>query len=187
MQDLWTLFTVHYDIVSDSSPCLDEVCSANSTLLGYLITDEDDPILGNKAVCVLCPRAFSISNHRGISCDSLGNIVSTKMDVLGSTILHEMMHWDYFITSVTDGKPLVDWDQIRNGLSRPTGTIHTMPCWSTRSLPNQRSQEPATSPNPVWNPDNYVWFAMEVWWRKTCPHIDFGAALPGSPNARHPI
>jgi hypothetical protein len=32
------------------------------------------------------------------------------MDVIGSTILHEMLHWEYHIALIAAGEPLVDKD-----------------------------------------------------------------------------
>jgi hypothetical protein len=51
--DLWTLFTIHYDVMSDPPQAPAEDCSADPTLISYLVTEDEDPGLGNKAVCLL--------------------------------------------------------------------------------------------------------------------------------------
>lgn len=185
--DLWKLFTIHYDVTTDPRPVPSEDCSADTTLMGYLLTGEDDPRLGNQAVCVLCPRAFTYHNLRDIPCSDLDAVVSRKMDVIGSTILHEVLHWEYLITPFSEGEPLVDWELNPPNWPAPPDGYDPYNAMQINRLSTEPEKPGSTSPNPVRNPDNYVWLVLEAWWRRVCPHIDFSEALADKPGVAHPL
>jgi hypothetical protein len=184
---MWKHFTIHYDTMPELATIASEDCSAVPDLIGYLVTDGEVATLGkDEAVCVLCPRAFLYPNLREVSCADLDTVVSPKMDVTGGTLLHEMFHWNYLITPFSEGEELVDWEPDPPDWPAPPDGYNPYNAMQINRLSTEPEKLGSVQPNPVRNPDNYVWFALEAWWRKMCPHGVFGEALPLPPGAEHP-
>jgi hypothetical protein len=108
------------------------------------------------------------------------------MDNLAATVLHEYLHWDRLTTggiANMGGPPLIqDWNDPPVDGAEPAsgyGPYNSM-------YINQLYAEPGLAangldrPNPYHNSENYVWFALEEYFKWKCPdHAGgFGDPLP---------
>jgi hypothetical protein len=73
-------------------------------------------------------------------------VVSSKMDVIGGTMLHEMLHWDYLITPITEGEPLVDWEPDPDNWPEPPSGYDACNTMQINRLSTQPEKPGATSP-----------------------------------------
>jgi hypothetical protein len=107
---------------------------------------------------VLCPSAFThggidkgygkipFFNVPKVSCENFGSRVSWKMDTLGSTIMHEYMHYV--------------------NLHNPPfpGRIRDI-AWGPFDVRNMNKKD------AIYNADSYTWFAIENLWSVLCVNL----------------
>ena len=122
-----------------------------------------------------CPPAFQTAlKYSDISCNDLGDTMSTKMDFLGATIMHEWMHNDAIGAAAT-GQHIIDVNG-EDGYG-PTAVRNLL-----INTPDQC----------VKNADSYTWLALEVFWTALCLQntIPFYKDPPGvvdPPAAPQPV
>jgi hypothetical protein len=103
-----------------------------------------------------------------VTCNTLGDTTSWRMNTLGSTILHE---WTHIV-------PLVG--QALASTHRPIdSTVDTLNGNSVYGC--VQTQAIADNEEAFYIADSYVWFAMEAFWSKKCGKT-FGKPGPGDGN-----
>ena len=106
-------------------------------------------------ITYFCPVAYTRTpRYNQISCAALGDTMSTKMDFIGATIMHEWLHNDG-IGKAALGFHIEDVD----------GEAGYGPL-ATRQM---RTNKPDQC---VENADSYTWLALEVFWTTLCLHKD---------------
>lgn len=143
----------------------------NGHWFGYTRQQETDwdP---NAAAVILCPFALTLRDLRTSACTDIHTTTSYGMFVLAAALLHEFLHWEYLTAGALNGAYIGDWnDPVQ---TPPEGQTAIQPpngygpfnCMTINALHN-----------PLLNADNYVWFALEAYWRETCPGYLPGPAL----------
>ena len=181
--------SIHYDVMTFPPPIPAHECAQIPTLLGCRFERPGDAIADwpdDWSVCVLCPNAFNLGGLRTTTCDSLGTVTSAQMDVLGATMLHEFMHWE-FMTVPLIGYPIYDWNRVLyNPGAYPANAYGAFNCAEINRLSLQPASRGKIVPNPMQNTDSFVYFALETYWRKKCG-VDFSPAVaPDPPGPMHP-
>ncbi|KAF4445781.1 Metallopeptidase, catalytic domain [Fusarium austroafricanum] len=137
-------------IVSDYKNEDDEWACTDDTMAEIRDYDTKNPKI------VVCPKTGFGSGGLGkgykgveaLRCSSFDDQVSTKMDSLGSVLLHEYTHWDLLVKGI-----------FKNG----TDDVGYGP-YKCQHLPRK---------DKLKNADNYSWFANEVYWSSMCG-VDYG-------------
>lgn len=129
-------------------PCADGAAAYTVQVAPGVIPPGSPP---TTTVSYYCPPAFLTPlKYSDISCTDLGDTVSTEMDFLGATIMHEWMHNDAIGAAAT-GKHITDVNgQAGYG---PAGTRNLLINTPTECVDNA---------------DSYTWLALEVFWTKLC-------------------
>ena len=150
-------------------------------LAGYLTQDLPWTLLPtNGAAMVLCPVIFSTNAQGGnqypdlseITCASFGNPLQASrrnMRSIVRVLLHEIMHFNHLFGK--DAKPLFidDWNRLGYPNQDPPDGYGPV----NAQIIQQREEDvpipPSPNvPNPLYNSDNYVFFALEVYFQSVC-------------------
>lgn len=92
-----------------------------------------------------CNKAlFGQPRLKDLSCNSLGNRVSSRMDSFEATILHELFHWQGLGDQVTRYRI------------------------SDYAYGAANSQRLASDPRAIYNADSYTWFVIETYFTRKC-------------------
>lgn len=83
-----------------------------------------------------------------VVCQTCYPRVSKRMEVFGTVVLHEYIHWEKLASPVLKG-PF--------GLEFPDDVV--CGCWDVRQLSKEDARD---------NADSYAWLATEVFWRYQC-------------------
>lgn len=155
---------------SDASDCADQ--GANTWLAHFYNTIPSASNYAARAL-ILCPAAFretpnDLPQPGDISkCSGLKAFATYDMDSLSATLLHESMHFRFLINRATSS-PIVDWNVDPSYEETRILPLTGYGPYNTFYL-NQRSTIPTTPQrDPRLNADNYVWFALEVYWGALC-------------------
>ncbi|EXJ70876.1 uncharacterized protein A1O5_05868 [Cladophialophora psammophila CBS 110553] len=122
----------------------------------------------------------------GFGCAGLGDRDTAFMKVMGSTVLHELLHWPWMFLSVPDYDRLIPdhdhriWDYdgpwVPGGAYGPYNTMRI----------NQLPADPRTGKSQsLQNADNYVWYALSRYWSFRCGR-SFGPALSAADDQNLP-
>ncbi|KAK4696448.1 hypothetical protein P7C71_g1466, partial [Lecanoromycetidae sp. Uapishka_2] len=102
-------------------------------------------------VSYYCPPAFQTAlKYSDIKCADLGNTMTTDMDFLGATIMHEWMHNDAIGAAAT-GNHIID--------------VNGEAGYGPAAVRNLLINTPTECVN---NADSYTWLALEVFWTQLC-------------------
>ncbi|KAJ5887384.1 hypothetical protein N7495_007425 [Penicillium taxi] len=130
-------------------------CGKDDDMGEIHLFDTSNPIL------VVCDYALDRGNiDKGyddipaVTCDNIGDTVGSKMDTLGSTILHEYTHWKDLVVPPLDAST----------------QDYAYGAYASQHLDNKKK---------IMNAENYNWFATEVFWTAKCDR-DFKAATKKS-------
>ena len=104
-----------------------------------------------------------------ITCCELDDWTSFQMLPLAGTILHEFLHWEYLTSEL--GYQIGDWNSPAVPNALPPNGYGPYNC----QLVGANGEEFS-----LRNADNYVWYALEVYWRKVCPNRPFEPPRPRS-------
>ncbi|KAH0829527.1 hypothetical protein FOPE_10537 [Fonsecaea pedrosoi] len=117
----------------------------------------------------------------GFGCDGLGDRDTAYMKVIGSTVLHELLHWPWMFLSVPDYTTLVpDHDHRITDYTGPWVEGAYGPYNAMRI--NQLPPDPRTGMSQsIQNADNYVSYALSRFWSFRCDKT-FGPALSADDN-----
>ncbi|WPG99252.1 Hypothetical protein R9X50_00206300 [Acrodontium crateriforme] len=114
-----------------------------SVVLAYTATFIVDG--GTIARTHVCDEGYKLPALSKVTCNSLGDTVSNKMDILGGILLQQWIHFDA-IGKDNMGRHVGD---VPNGYG---------PANVRELLPTDQAKNAA----------NYRWFALETFWRVTC-------------------
>lgn len=134
-----------------------DLCDGNTEAYTNPFPAGFDPGLPNTATFTFfCDPAFNLPGRYGdITCANVGDTLSTNMEFLGGTILHEWMHNDGIGAQGTGGAHIGDY-------STPQDARAGYGPYKTRQLLiNNPSQ-------CITNADNYLWLAYEIIFTKAC-------------------
>src|SRR4051794_15258035 len=134
-----------------------------------------------------CPNSFDgLRDLDAVGCDLLDTTTSYAMDNLAATVLDEYLHWDRLTTGgiVKMGGPLLIQDWHYPPVDGADSTSGYGPYNSMRINQLYAQPERATngrdSPNPYHNSENFVWFALEEYFKWKCPERAAGFDDPAS-------
>ncbi|KAL8740836.1 MAG: hypothetical protein Q9190_006502 [Brigantiaea leucoxantha] len=103
-----------------------------------------------------CDPAFTLPDRYGdLSCAKVGDTVSSKMEFLGASILHEWMHNDGVGKAGTGGDHIGDY-KTPEDVSAGYGP------YKTRQLLINKPDQ------CIKNADSFVYLALEILWTKAC-------------------
>ena len=178
-----------YDDVPQYTECEDD-----KDLSAYFI--QNPPTHANPHGCtiVFCPNGFSgLPDLDAVPCASLETATSYAMDNLAATILHEYLHWNYLVAggnvNIRAPQMIQDWN-LNPSVPDADPPSGYGPYYSMRI--NQLYAQPGHSsnggarPDPSSNAENYVWFALEEYFKWKCPDQAGGFSdplpVPAPPN-----
>lgn len=137
---------------------------------------------------VMCPYAVEAQNSQNLfdmTCEQVGTVVSYDMDSLASIIFHDFLYL-LCMTNLVMSAAILDWNSDNKvpNANPPNGygPYNAMEI-NRLSDPSPIDEETAVA-YPLYNADNYVYFALEVFWRQKCPKVDFAPARPSPPGSR---
>ena len=128
-----------------------------------------DPGAPNTAsITFFCDKAFTLpSRYEDITCATVGDTLSTSMEFLGGTILHEWMHNDALGAQGTGGSHIGDFNPRTfldpRGQDDPSAGYG--PYKSRQLFINHPEQ-------CIVNADNFLWLAYEILWTRACLNSD---------------
>jgi len=115
----------------------------------------DDETTPNPTM-ILTDDAFVYPNRdEAEGCDAWKDGMTQDMYLLGSMLLHEYTHWDWFLTSITNGE--VEDQEDGYGWE------------AARALDKSLA---------IYNADSYAWYATELLWATLC-NVPGGYNAPG--------
>jgi hypothetical protein len=171
-------------------------CEDDENLSGYFMQNHPNHANPNGCTIVFCPNGFSgLPDLDVVPCASLETTTSYAMDNLAATVLHEYLHWNYLIAGGNANRgapPLIrDWNIPFVPDADPSSGYG--PYYSMRI--NQLYAQPGLSsngrarPDPYSNAENYVWFALEEYFKWKCPDYagGFSDPLPVSAPLNDPL
>jgi hypothetical protein len=171
-------------------------CDEDADLSGYLVQDRPELVGRTGCIMTFCPNGFTgLPDLDAVSCASLDTTTSYAMDNLAATVLHEYLHWDRLTTggiANMGGPPLIqDWNDPPVLGADPTsgyGPYNSMRINQLYAQPGRAANGP-DRPNPYYNAENYVWFALEEYFKWKCPEHagGFGDPLPISAPPNEPL
>ena len=123
----------------------------------------------NLGVSVLCPLVSTLPSLLHMNCCQLEEYVSQNMEIMGGIVLNQFLHWSYLVHAILDPPAISDRTILGPGF--PTTGFGPYNAMLVSSI------NAGTS-----NADNYVWLALESYWRMRCPNLDFGPAKEDFPG-----
>jgi len=134
-----------------------ELCDGQTEAYTNPLPAGFDPGLPNTATFTyFCDPAFALPARYGdIKCSTIGDTLSTKMEFLGGTILHEWLHNDAIGAQGTGAGHIGDYSTNEHGRAGYG------PC-KTRQL---HIKNPTKC---VKNADSFLYLAYEIIWTKAC-------------------
>ncbi|KAF2793407.1 hypothetical protein K505DRAFT_375372 [Melanomma pulvis-pyrius CBS 109.77] len=126
---------------------------------------------------IMCDVAFNLPDLETVTCNDLKDKPPSKlatwrykMDSLATLVLHEIIHAHSWI----EPKPLQNPIRERNGIDdqtyEPVPGKGLVPVYGPFYAQGYAEKYPRLA---KFNADNWVWFAIEEYWRKNCPDLDF--------------
>ena len=144
-----------------------DYCAMDAREMLWIVQD------ANSAQIIICERAFvppRLSLDQ-IPCNLIGNRASTTtMEVIGSHIFHELVHWKALI-DIKLGFHIGDWDPggDEGGDDQLQDSYDPYNAWQL----NVRGKSPAL------NAENCLWYATESYWAVRCSRLtSFDDPLP---------
>lgn len=154
----------------DAGDCTDN--ERHTWLAHFYNTVPGAPNFAARAL-ILCPAAFTETPNElprpgdASRCPSLAAFATYDMDSLSATLLHEFLHYRFLINHATSSD-IVDWN-----VNPPYEETKVLPKsgygpYSTFYLNKKSTITTTPQRDPRLNADNYVWFALEVYWGAMC-------------------
>jgi len=126
----------------------------------------------------------------GFSCDGLGGHDSGWMKTMGSTMLHELMHWSYPFDDIPDFH--YDIEESDLGYTQITDFLNPdpQPGWPPKGYGPYYSkmlrdlETDSLSSKTLQNVDNYIYYAVSKYWSFKCNKL-FGPATSQDDSVRY--
>jgi hypothetical protein len=151
-------------------PTFENWCRTRSPQASYFVQIEPErwEKEGGYAEMILCAKLFSGKagfqlSHDKTDCNTLGDFARLSWFSPGVSILHEFLHWDYYMKARIEHS-IDDWnDKAKAKVDPPDGygPYYAM-------MLNKNGHEKGAA----YNADNYAWFALESYlWQKCQPKL----------------
>ena len=145
-------------------------CDNPDKIIAYMLQNGPIP---NQGIAVLCPPVFEDHLMQELHSNMLDTFVSQKKGGMGQILLHEFLHWDYLVEPAL-GMHIGDWNSPPKPNVFPAEGYGPYNAMLVRQTENLIPENNAA----LKNADNYVYFALEAYWRQRYPGIEFDPAPP---------